>query len=347
MAEIRNRKGMTIIMDQEQKQLRKIVGSKAFMLLILTIVVGGIIYIFNDNFLASGTIRSILIDFCVPGVMLVAVPPLLISGGIDLSSGQQAGIGALVFAQTMFFFPNVPWYVAFIVAIIAGFIFGLITVFFVNVLNFMPFIATIGMSSVYSGLAIVWTRGNQVMVTESTFLRFGSITIFDTIPVLFVFVVVLCAIYAYILSSTRFGRRVYMVGGNPAAARLAGLVPKRIKAVMFINSSVMSVIAGVVWSAQKKMASAANIASSAPNMRALSAGILGGVSFIGGSGGMGGAFVGLLLLQIFQAGINLLAIPSHINVIMQGLILIIALIVDNVSVQRQRRVLLMAAVAGR
>ena len=333
-------------MAKEEKIIRRIFGSKAFMLAVLTIVVGFVIYMINHNMLARGAIRSILIDFCVPGVMLVAIPPLLMCGSIDLSAAQQAGLGSLIFAYTMQYFPAVPWYAALVVGIAAGFIFGFITVFFVNVLNFMPFIATIGLSSVYSGLSMVWTRGNQVMVTEPMLNKIGSATVFNTIPVMLFFVIALCVVYAFILSSTRFGRSVYMVGGNPAAARLAGLNPKRVTAIMLINCSVMSVVAGIVWSAQKRIASATNLASLAPNMRALSAGVLGGVSFMGGSGGMAGAFMGLVLLQVFQMGINILAIPSHINVLLQGVILIVALIMDNVSVQRQRRAQLMAAIAA-
>ena len=333
-------------MEKERTIFKRVFGSKVFMLLILTIAAGVIIYSLNHNLIARGSLRSIFIDFCVPGVMLVAVPPLLMSGAIDLSAAQQAGLGSLVFAQVMFYFPSVPWYVALLVALISGVIFGLITVFFVNVLNFMPFIATIGMSSVYSGLSIVWTKGSQVMVTDAQFNRIGSATLYRLIPALFIFVIVLIVFYGWMLSSTRFGRSIYMVGGNPTAARLAGLNPKRIRALMFINCSVMSVVAGIVWSAQKRMASATNIASLAPNMRALAAGVLGGVSFIGGSGGMAGAFMGLLFLQMFQMGINLLAIPSHINIIMQGLILIVVLMIDNLNVQRQRIALTAAAIAG-
>ena len=333
-------------MEKQQTVLKRILASKAFMLAALTIVVGAVIYIINHNLLTSSTIRSLFIDFCVPGVMLVAIPPLLISGSIDLSAAQQAGFGALVFAQIMTSFPFVPWYVALLAALIVGVAMGLVTVFFVNVLNFMPFIATIGLASVYSGLAMVWTRGNQVMVANASYNAIGSATLFNMVPVLFLFVIALCIVYAYILSSTRFGKSVYMVGGNPDAARLAGLNPKKVKGIMLVNCSVMSVLSGAVWAAQKKMASPINIASLAPNMRALAAGILGGVSFMGGSGGMSGAFMGLMLLQVFQTGINLLAIPSHINVVFQGLILIIALIIDNLSVQRQSRAQVTAAITG-
>lgn len=333
---------------EEKSGAKRILQSKMFMFLVITAALVGVIclILMNFNFLKFGNVRAILKNMCVSGIMLVAVLPLLMGGGIDLSSAQQAGLGALVFAQMMTSFPSMPWLAALLIALLAGACFGLINVFLVNVLGFMPFIATIGMSSIYSGVALVWARGAPIMITAQSFTMIGTKVFFKVIPLLFVIMVLILGIYSFVLSFTHFGRSVYMVGGNEYAARLSGLNPKRIRAILFINSGVMSALAGIAWASQMKLANSSSIISAAPNMQALSAGILGGVAFSGGAGGLSGAFAALLLLNVFQNGIAVLSVPSYYNVMLQGLILIVALIADSMSTMSAKRALIAAAVKG-
>lgn len=325
---------------------KKLIHSKFFGLLLFTVILAVLVFLIEDKFMSKGNIRQILITMCVPGIMLVSVGPLLMSGQIDLAAGAEAALGSMIFAQVLKNFPAVPWGVGLVVALAAGVVFGLIHVFLVNKLNFMSFIATIGTASVFSGLATMWTRTNDVTISNQKFTVLGKIAIVDWVPLLFVFMVVLVAIYGYILSNTPFGRSVYMVGGNPYAARLSGLKPHKVRAILLINSSVMAVLAGIVWSAQKKMASPTNLVTSGSNFAALTAVILGGVSFMGGSGGLAGGFAALLLLKVFESGLFMVGLPTFVSTALQGLVLIVALILDNVSSSRQRRALLKAAISG-
>jgi len=330
----------------KQSMGKKLIHSKFFGLLLFTVVLALLIFLLEDKFISKGNVRQIFISMTVPGIMLAGVAPLLICGGIDLAAGAQAALGSMIFAQILKNFSSIPWGIALIVALLAGVVFGLINVFLVNKMNFMAFIATIGMSSVYSGIATMWTRTNNVEINRQSFLALGKIALVEWVPLLFIFMVVIIAIYGYILSNTPFGRSVYMVGGNPYAARLSGLKPNKVRAVLFINSSVMSVLAGIVWAAYKKMASPTNLVTAAPNFAALTASILGGVSFMGGSGGMAGGFAALLLLNVFTSGLNMVGLPTYVSTTLQGLILIVALIMDNVSATRKRRALLKAAILG-
>lgn len=330
-----------------QKTLNKLLHSKFFGLLVFTVVLVLLFYILEDKYITRNNIRMILISMTVPGVMLVSVAPLLIGGQIDLGAGAQATLGAMVFAQVLKFYPAVGWGTALVIALAAGVIFGLVNIFLVNKLGFMSFIATIGMSSVYAGLATMWTRTNEVPINNKSFTGLGKTALFDNwVPLLFIVMLVLVAIYGYVLSNTRFGRSVYMVGGNPYAARLSGLKPKKIHSALFINSSVFAVLAGITWSSYNKMASPTNLTTLAPNFAALTASILGGVSFMGGSGGMAGAFIALLLVNVFTSGLNIVHFPTYINTGLQGLILIVALVLDSVSIRRQRQMLMKAAITG-
>ena len=341
--------------SQKTSFLRRLVRQNGFALAVIIVVLGVIIFFINSNFIATANLRGgIFIPMVVPGVMIVAVAPLLIGGGIDLSCAAQAAFASVVFAKLLISFPMLPWPVALLVTLLCGVGFGLINIFLTNVMNFMPFIATIGMASVYRGVATAWTVMNDVAINNQSFNDIGGIAFFNKIvPMLFIFMILLIAIYAFILSSTRFGRSIYMVGGNQTAARLAGLNPKKIRAALFINSGVISALAGVVWAAQQKRGNATNLIDGMPNFAALTAIILGGTAFAGGTGGVVGGAIALLMVQVFDNGLTILAqttmkngqplYGAYINLLLKGLILIIALMLDYIKTKRAQDALVAAA----
>ena len=323
----------------------KAVRSRWVQLLVVCLFFALIIYFIDDGFIARGNVRNVLRGLIVPGLMIIAVGPLLAGGGIDLAASAEATLCSLIFVNLLTY-TSIPWPLAIIVAIICGGILGLINVFLINVLNFHAFIATIGMTSVYLGFSQMWTGMFDVMIRQDHVIDLGRVNLFNEwIPMLFIFMIVLVAIYIYIMANTRFGRSIYMVGGNQTAARLAGLNPKKVRAVLYINSGAMAALAGCVWSINSRMANAVGISNSMPNITALTAVIIGGVSFMGGSGTLAAGLFGLLLVRLFDNGLVLAGMPSYINTAAQGLILIIALIVDNLSIMRQRRALIAAAMA--
>ena len=319
--------------------------SRCFQLIVLCIALGIVIYLISPNFLARGNISNIMRGLVVSGIMIVAVGPLLAGGGIDLAASAEATLGSILFVN-LTLHTGIPWPVCLIIAMIGGGVFGLINVFLVNVLNFHAFIATIGMTSVYLGFSQMWTGMFEVMIRSDSIINLGTARVLNQwVPVLFIFTVALIALYVYIMANTRFGRSIYMVGGNQQAARLAGLNPKKVRGILFVNSGVMAVLAGCVWSMQARMAHATSLSGSMPNFTALTAVIIGGVSFMGGSGTLAAGFFGLLLVRMFDNGLVIAGFQPYINTAAQGMILIIALIVDSIGVMRQRRALIAAAMA--
>jgi len=322
------------------------IHAKWFQLLIILILVCAAIYIVNPNFISRVNIRSILRGTVVPGIMLAAVGPLLAGGGIDLAVSTQATLAAILFVNITRY-SDIPWGFAIIAALLLGAVFGLINVFLINKLNFLAFIATIGMSTIYIGFARMWSGMMEVMLTNHDIIAVGNAAIIENwIPVPFLFMTLLIAIYVYIMANTRFGRSIYMAGGNEAAARLAGLNPKRIRAILFINSGVISALAGVVWSAMNRMAHPTSLNDAMPNFMSLTAVIIGGVSFRGGSGNIAAGFLGLLLVRVFDNGLTIFGFRSYVNMAAQGLILIVALIADHVNAVRRRKALEAAAIAA-
>lgn len=328
------------------KKLKKLTSGKGFPLLILTIIVVLVVWLVKPTFLARTNIRTFLNDITVVIVMMCAVVPLLIGGGVNLGASAEAAMGSMIFAK-LCEINGLPWGVALVIALLCGCCFGLIIVGTGKLFNLMPFITSLGFSSIYTGFATLWTRANNVMINRVSFLNIAKAAVLNKyIPVLFLIACALLIIYALIMKFTRFGRNAYMVGGNPIAARLAGINISKTQTILFINAGAMHVLTGIFWACQKKMGSPSNIQTLSPNFDAMSAAVLGGVSFGGGSGTIGGAFCGMLLVQVVNNAVINLGFPSYYQIMLQGAVLLIALAIDHSSAIRAERARRKAAMAG-
>jgi ribose transport system permease protein len=309
--------------------LKKIVRANSFALFLVTIVVILMFWFINKNYLSKNNILNIMYAMSFTGIIACGIGCLLISGAVDLSAGGTgcvAGVFAAVLMRA-----EIPWPAAIVIVLVFGFIAGAINAFFANVLNFMPFIATIGMASVWSGLAYVLGDGGAVAIGQQNlgFYKLSSATIFNFIPLPFLIMAALFLIYGFILTRTPFGREIYMCGGNRAAARLAGISPKKTTTVLFLNSGVVSALAGLLVAANNRMGSPMNVTGM--EMSAIAAAILGGISFMGGAGGMSGAFIGLLLITCFNTGLISAGLPAYWQIGAQGVVLLVALLADYFS----------------
>ena len=330
---------------------RRLLNSRTTLLLLVLIVLTLVVIItrsgvldgaplsamLTSGFMSRGNLFNIFINLVIQCIMLCGLTCVLIGGNIDLSVAAQATLASMIFAQ-LCYHTSIPWSIAAIATLLFGALCGLIHTLLINSLHFPPFIATIGMASIYSGLANIWTGGANVHVTHAGFLAIGE-TSFGVFPALFLFSLVLMAAYQFILLKTPLGRSVYMVGGNMHAARLSGLNPKRIRMMLLINNGVLASFAGLAWTSRSKFASPLALTSSGQDMRVISAAILGGVMFQGGSGDIAGTFVAVLLLNVFQNILDVLLVPPYWNVVAQGALLILALILDYFNAERQRKLL--------
>lgn len=306
-------------------------------LLILTVLLALGIYCIEHNFIAKGNLRQLAISMTVPGLMLAGAVPLLIAGEMDMAAGAEAALGATIFTKLLVSWHDMPWGIALLIALAAGALMGLVNYLLVNKLRFMSFIATVGMMNVWGGIANTWTRSNNIDVNNASLTALGRGVVLGRLPYLFLIMLVVVTVYGWMLRSTVFGRNIYTIGGNRDCARLAGVNIDKTQMILFINSGMISVLAGVAWVAYKKMSSAGNIISSGANYDALTAAILGGVAFMGGSGGMAGAFAAVMMVCVFYNGLTILGLPTYLSVPMQGLLLIVALIMDYLVTKRSRR----------
>ena len=301
--------------------------------------------LFTRGFMSSGNLMNIFYKLAVQAFMLCGIATILIGGNIDLSIAGAAGISAMIFAW-LCQHTSLPWGLVFLIVGILAAIPGIINAFLVNKLNFPPFIATIGMSTIYAGFCNVITNGNNIEIAHQGFNNFGKSNIGGFLPWTFVIAAIVMIIYQFILSRTTLGRSVFMCGGNPTAARLSGLKPNKVRTMLFINNSILAAIGGIFYTAQVKRATPSGLTGSGFDFRVISASILGGVSFMGGSGSIGGAFIALMLLNVFENMLNVLGIQPYWILFASGALMVLALIIDYIGAERRRKALLVAAVSG-
>ena len=306
--------------------LKKVANIKELTLILVLAVVVFVFWILNHNYLSSGNIRAIFNSAFVMGILAVGAACLLIGGKIDLSAGNTgmlAGVLAAILMKS-----GMNWVPAVLITLGFGAVTGVINAFFVNFMMFAPFISTLAVSAIYGGIALVATNSANISINKqanATFLALGSKNVW-IFPIPFFILIVLLIIYGLILSSSGFGRRVYMTGGNANAARLAGINPKKITSILYINNGVISCIAGMLLAALMNMGSPLSVTGS--DLDGITAAILGGVAFTGGKGNMFGVFIGIILITSFQNGLVVAGLDAYYRVIAKGLLLIAALILD-------------------
>jgi ribose transport system permease protein len=293
-------------------------------LVYVTLAVIVFFYIMNPSYIGRDNIRGMMNSMSVSGTLGVGMAFLLMGGGVDLAAGAVGCFGAIVVAFLLN--TGMPWPVAMLLGLVFGIAAGAINAFLVNGLNFMGFIATIAMSSVFNGFALVISNNQNIPISNQKFWAIGSYALFGVIPMPFVIAVCLIIIYGLILAKTRFGRSILMCGGNMNAVRLAGLSPKKITSILYMNCGMLSTLAGSVLAARMHNASPTAVATGA--MDAITASVLGGISFMGGGGNISGLFIGLIMLTAFNNGLVVINLQAYWQIVAQGGLLIVALCVD-------------------
>jgi ribose/xylose/arabinose/galactoside ABC-type transport system permease subunit len=318
---------------QNHAKLKKFLKSKTFTLLILLAVVVVAIEIATKGaFLRFSNIKQILDSMIVTALLTVGAGMLMISGNLDLSTGAVGTFGAMFIAYLLTN-KGLPLPLAFLVMAGTTVGMGFFNAFLINELNFQAFIATLATASLAEALSYIFSDGATIPMDSAFLTWVGTGKIANFLPVTVILLLSVFIIYGLILSKSKFGRKMYMVGGNPIAAKLAGINPKKVSYTLFMNSALLGSVSGVLLGTRVMSATSNGIKSY--QFSGITAAILGGVSFGGGSGGMGGAFVGLLILTSFNNGMILLYFDTYWKQVISGALLLLALTFDYINSRRK------------
>jgi ribose transport system permease protein len=314
------------------KYLRQILKSEKLGLLIaLAIIMIVFQYLTGNKFLTPANITNIMIAMSVVGLVTIGESFLLITGKVDLSPGSVAAFSGVLVALLLNTGMNMYLAIAIVVAVGMGI--GVINALLINKLRLEAFIATLATMSIFRGLSYIICGGKAVFITNGSYLKFGAGRIMG-VPIPSIFFLVLLIIFIVVLARTRFGRSVYMVGGNPTASRLTGINSQKVLVVLYMLTAAFSALGGCIMTA--RMSSGQPMSCEGLEFDAVTAAVLGGVAMSGGVGTLGGALIGLLIMQGFNNGLMMLNIPSFWQTVSRGLLLIAALSFDFVRNRKSK-----------
>jgi ribose transport system permease protein len=313
--------------------LKRIIHSEKIGLmaaLILVVIVFSVLT--GGNFISRNNIINILIASAIVGMVVIGECYLLITAHVDLSPGSVAAFSGVLVALLLR--KGMPLGPAVLIVIVIGLCVGFINSLLVNKLKLEAFIATLATMSIFRGLAFIICGGKAVFVTNMFFLKLGSGR-FLGIPIPVIIFILSYIVFMIILARTRFGRNVYMVGGNAVAARLAGINAQKLRAKIYMMTSGFAALGGIIQAG--RMSSGQPMTSEGLEFDAVTAVVLGGVAMSGGVGSLGGALIGLFIMQSFNNGLMMMNVPSFWQTVSRGLLLIVALSFDYVRNLKRKK----------
>lgn len=284
----------------------------------------------NKNFLSFNNITNIMKQLAVGTILAYGEMLLIISGMLDLSSGAVLALAGVFSVST--YKATDSLLLALIVAVLVAVACNLVNALMVTNFKTPPFIATLAMQMVARGIALFFTKGQNILQLDR-YVIFGQGTM-GPIPISIILTVIITICVWYILKHTRFGRSLYAIGGNEEASIASGIPVKKNKYIVFIINGILVGIAGVLFMSR--------VNAGLPNgavgyeMEGLTAAIVGGTSFSGGVGTTMGTLAGAFIIGCLNNIMNLLGVDSYIQQIIKGSIIAVAVIWDIQSKSKKK-----------
>ena len=293
----------------------------------------------SPSFATLDNLANILTQISVTGIMAVGLTFVILCGEIDLSVAAIANATGIVVAyftaqDTYVNIANLPLpgAVAILLGLLACAALGLVNALGLTLIGIPSFIMTLAMMQIGAGISALLVRGQIAYAVPSLVSTLGSGSIHG-VPWIVLLLAVFLLVAHVVLGYTRFGRYVYMVGGNREAAEYSGVSVKTILNAVLIISAVCSGVAGMVGVAH--FGSAQQNEFDTYLLDSIAAVVVGGTSLFGGRGGIGNTIVGLFVLGVLNNGLDHIQIDSFLKILIRGLILLAALVI-NVYAQRLR-----------
>ncbi|MDX9799756.1 MAG: ABC transporter permease [Spirochaetia bacterium] len=280
----------------------------------------------TEQFMTVGNITNIMRQASINSLIAAGMMMVILTGGIDLSVGSITAFAACVMGVMIKNGIMNP-----VLLIAAGFGSGT----FVGYINGIlltklrlphPFISTIGTRNIFRGLALLITAASPISGFPKAVQYPGTGDIVFGIPVSFIIVIVMYLGIHIFLNKTALGRHIYAVGGNKEAARLSGLNVNKILVIVYAICGFMCAFAALVMVG--RLNTAFPLAGSTSDMDAIASCIIGGVSFLGGKGTIWGTLIGSLLITVLRNGLNLIGASADMQLVVIGLVIIVAVYVD-------------------
>jgi ribose transport system permease protein len=293
----------------------------------------------SDSFATVGNLENILTQISVTGIIAVGLTFVILCAEIDLSVASIANATGIVVAyftvqDASVTIANVPLpgWAAILIALASCFALGAVNAFGLTRIGIPSFIMTLAMLQIAAGICALLVRGQIAYAVPTLVAMLGSRSL-GPVPWIVIVAAAFLLVGHVVLTYTRFGRYVYMTGGNREAAEYSGVNVRMILSAVMIISAVCSGVAGMLGVAY--FGSAQQNEFDTYLLDSISAVVVGGTSLFGGQGGIGNTIIGLFVLGVLNNGLDHINIDSFLKILIRGLILLVALVI-NVYAQRMR-----------
>ena len=291
-----------------------------------------------DTLFNHQRLQIIILQVSITGIIALGVTQVIISGGIDLSSGSIVGATAMIamsFAQVAMVNGNpnpkaifaaqgwvdlpvlVPVSVGLACGAVAGFINGALVAY----TRIPPFIATLGMMVTARGIAKWWSKGNPISFPTDSYATIGK----GMMPV--IIFVSLAVLFHLILTYTRYGKHCYGIGSNEQAMRMSGINVEKMKVLIYVIAGLLSALAAVVLSSKNLTAQAGM--GVMYELDAIAMAVIGGISLQGGRGSIIGTVLGALIFGVIISGFTFLKLDAYYQEMVKGVIIVAAVVLDQ------------------
>jgi fructose transport system permease protein len=313
-------------LERLQHLLHRNPALSPLIVLAVSVVVFGIV---ADNFLRPQALSLLVQQMAVVGALAAGQTVIILTAGIDLSIGMAMVLTSLVMVK-LNYDHGVPGPLALLIGIVVALLLGLANGVLVTRLNLPPFIVTLGTFSIFTAVSLLYAGGQTVALDPDAFLlwtgetiKLGSVSI--TWGVLLM--LVLFGVLSFALRETAWGRHLYATGDDREASDLAGIATKRVLLSAYVVAG--AAVAVAAWIVIGRVGGADPNAGLNYNLQSITAVVIGGTSLFGGRGLVVGSLLGALIVQVFNSGLALAGVDPNYQVLATGVLVIIAVTVDQ------------------
>lgn len=310
--------------------VKKLTKQREFFILLIVVGLSAVVTTASPVFLSYQNIVALLLGLSVEVIIAVGMANLMVSGGFDMSVGSIlafSGVCAGLAIQA-----GVPPFAAVLIGMLIGGAAGLFNGFIISVVGINAFVTTLASLSLFRGLTLIVTRGQNITSLGVDFNAIGQGK-FLGIQAPIWYAVILVIIGDILMRHSRFFRQNYYIGGNEKAAKLSGINVVKIKILNYIIVGVLAGFAGVVATA--RMGTASVQQGTGLELRVITAVIIGGASLQGGEGSVLGAFLGSLLMALITNALTLLGVDIYWQTFVVGGTLLVAVLIDQLGKRRK------------
>lgn len=313
--------------------VKKLAKQREFFLFLILIIIILTMTVYSPIFLTFNNISALFLSLSIESLIAVGMTSLMVSGGFDMSvgsvlafSGAMAGIALK---------SGMPVILAVLIGICIGGIAGLFNGFVVARLGINAFVTTLASLSLFRGMTLIVTKGQNISSLPGGFNAIGQSTLAGIqAPIWYAFFFIVLG--DILLRKSRFFRQNYYIGGNEKAARLSGIPVMKMKVINYVIVGLLAGLAGIIMTS--RMGAASVTQGTGLELRVITAVIIGGASLQGGEGTVLGAFLGSFLMTLITNVLTLTGVDVYWHTFVTGATLIIAVLIDQFGKLRKERV---------